>query len=478
MPPKTPSMIGSTGLRQYGGYIEEEYLRDLQGECWHRVVREMQTDAVIGGVLFAIEMLMRQVTVTVVAASDEKGDKEVAAFVDTCLHDMREPWPLTLAEILSFIPWGWATLNKVYKLRQGEITGDNGERDDLKSSAYDDGKIGWATWSIRAQETTNRWVFDDAGGVVGFIQVAPPAYVEVPIPLSACLHFRTTSRKGNPEGLSTLRTAYDAWYYRKHIRRIEGIGVERDLAGIPVAEVPAAILSPERTAEEAAVYNAIYQIVTNLRRDEQEGVVWPGDRDERGNKLYDLRLLSTGGTRQFDTGKIIERNSTEMAMSLLADFIFLGHQGVGSWALASSKTSLFATALGAWLDTICAVINTQAIPQLLRLNGYKVKAPPKLTHGDIETMDLGALGTYLEALSHSAALFSGESGQLLYRHLLEQAGLPAPAAQAMTDQSDQGGVPPSPAQTTEKRFAMRRKVPTTFNPQWTERARRLVQGMR
>ena len=179
-----------------------------------------------------------------------------------------------------------------------------------------------------------------------------------------------------------LRGVYRPWYFKKRIENIEGIGFERDLAGLPVAKVPAALLSAERTAEETAAYTAIKNIVTNIRRDEQEGVVWPGDRDEHGNALYELTLLSTGGARQFDTGKIVERYDSRIAMSVLADFILIGHQQVGSYSLVSSKTSLFATALGAWLDTICATINTR-IPELLRFNGLDPKQAPKLTHGEI-----------------------------------------------------------------------------------------------
>jgi hypothetical protein len=58
---------------------------------------------------------------------------------------------------------------------------------------------------------------------------------------------------------------------------------------------------------------------------------------------------------------------------------------------------------------------------------------PTLTHGDIESIDLSALGAYLDALSKAGApLFANDSENILYKHLLEQAGLPVPAAQAVT----------------------------------------------
>lgn len=47
----------------------------------------------------------------------------------------------------------------------------------------------------------------------------------------------------------------------------------------------------------------------------------------------------------------------------------LGQQAVGSFALADSKTQIFAMAIGTYLDVICEVFNNQGIPKLIDLNG-------------------------------------------------------------------------------------------------------------
>jgi hypothetical protein len=439
---KPPTVaIGATGLKQVGGYIQEEYLTELAGQRWWKVVAEMSTaDPTVTGILFAIQMLMRQVTFSVTPFSDAQSDKDDAAFVESCLHDMRDSWALTLSEILSFLPWGYAPLEVVYKIRGGEVNKPDGSKDTLRSSQYDDGKAGWACWSIRSQDTIQTWEFDEDGEAIAFNQWPPPDFHPRRVPLAKCLHFRTMSRKSNPEGVSMLRGSYRAWYFKQRIENIEGIGVERDLAGFPFGRVPAEILQAE--TEDARAALAEYQRqITNVRRDEQEGLLWPSDRDASGNYLFDFTLLSTGGARQFDTGKIVERYDSRIAMSVLADFILIGHQQVGSFSLVSSKTSLFATALGAWLDTICAVINAR-IPELLRFNGMDPKRPPKLTHGDVEKIDLGALGEFMKALTAAKAggLFGGPAGPRIERYLLEQAGMPTPTdaeAQQAADEEQQ-----------------------------------------
>ena len=61
--------------------------------------------------------------------------------------------------------------------------------------------------------------------------------------------------------------------------------------------------------------------------------------------------------------------SRRIATVMLADFILMGQDKVGSYALSTSKTRIFATAIEAWLDLIANVINEQAIKPLLRVNG-------------------------------------------------------------------------------------------------------------
>jgi hypothetical protein len=423
--PILDTAIGVTGLTQYSGRIYEEYLRELQGPRWHRVLRRMvDSDPIIGAALFAIEMLLRQVTWDITAADESPEAQANADFIGACWSDM-PPWPDTLAEILTFLPHGWAYLELCYKARRGLVYRDDGSEDTERSSRYTDGKTGWAAWAPRAQDTLDRWEFGDDGAVLGMWQIAPPTYQSTLIPIEKALHLRTTSRKGNPEGRSALRNTYRPWYFKQNIENIEGIGIERDLAGFPVVSIPSAVINTG-----GAVFEAYKSLVRDIKRDEQEGAVLPSDRDVHGNKYYTLELLSTGGRRQFDTNTIIQRYDTRIAMTMLADVILIGHEKVGSFALSSDKTELLSVALGAFLETICCGVQQQAFTRLLRLNGMNADLCPMLRHGDIETVDLAALGAYLESLSKAGMTIFPQPD--LETYLLEQAGLPVP----------EGGYPP------------------------------------
>lgn len=420
------SVMGRSGLKQYGGFIYEEFLRELQGDRWKAVIKEMsEQDPVVGAILFVIEMLMRQVPWNMQAGLEDQATKPTpdaefhATFFDSALHDMSQNWEDVLAEIISFLPWGFDFHEVNYKVRRGPTQDDPTLR-----SRYEDGLIGWRSFAGRSQDSKYKWEFDEHGGLVGMWQMSPPIYTPILIPIEKAMLFRTTVRKGNPEGRSILRSAYRPWYMKKNIENIEAVGIERDLAGMPVAEVPPDLMDPNAPPVKKALLAEIEKLVTSIKRDQNEGIVFPRQLDEQGNELFVLKLLTTGGARQFDTAAIINRYDLRIAMVVLADFIMIGQQQVGSYALVNSKTNTFTMALESWLDMICSVINEHAIPRLMLLNGWNVDVRPKLTHGHIKDTDLTALSTFILNLTNAGMpLFPNPD---LVKFILEEAGLPVP----------------------------------------------------
>ena len=410
--------VGSTGLNRWDGHIDEDWIREFKGTQKNKTIREMSSnDPIVGAVLFAIDMLIRQVDWRIDSVSEDPVDQERKEFAESLMDDMSTSWTSTMSEVLSFLRFGYSYHEIVYKKRNGD-TSDASTR-----SKYSDGKIGWRKMPIRAQETLDEWQLDDTGGVQGFTQIAPPSYMPVTIPIEKALLFRTTMHKNNPEGRSILRNAFRPWFFKRRIEEIEGIGIERDLAGLPVIYAPARIMSASSNPEDRAVFTELQKIVTNIRRDEQEGVIMPGDRDSGGNRLYELTLLSSGGSRQFNTNEIINRYDQRIAMTVLADFILLGHEKVGSFALSDSKTALFSLAIKAWLDEIKQVFNQYAFPRVFKLNGMPLDNMPTLEYGDIETPDLAVLGKYISDLSGSGVpLFPDNQ---LENYLREAGNLPS-----------------------------------------------------
>jgi len=429
-----PTTVGTTGLRQTGGYLFEEILKELRGQRGANVYREMaDNDATIGAVLFAVSMLIRQCEWRVQAVDDSEEADLGKTFVEEVFDDMTTPLSSVMAEICSMFVYGFAPMEIVWKKRNGPEQTDGENR-----SKYDDGKIGLRAISLRAQPTIVRWLIDPTDGTINGLVQQPIAGPMVAIPIEKLLLFRTTEERNNPEGRSILRNAYRSWVFKKRIEEIEGVGIERDLAGLPVAYIPSEYFDISADANQKAVLKNWQKMVTQVRRDQQEGILIPSDRDASGNLLFDFKLMSTGGTRSFDTSKVIDRYKRDIATSVLADFIFLGQQAVGSFALSSDKTALFATAVGAFLKSIADVFNRHLMPRLWSLNGLDMALMPTVVPGDLEKANLAELGQFLQAMTASGApLFPDRE---LENHLRSLAGLP-PAPEDGADMPEDQGLP-------------------------------------
>lgn len=374
--------LANKGLFRPLGFSREEFLPQLRGRKAAEIYREMwENDSIVGAMVFAIEMILRQVqwdvepTATGPNGEVTDDDIERADFLKSCMDDMNVPWEEFVAEALTMLVFGFSFFEVVYKKRVGPT-----ELDPAARSNNLDGKIGWRKFMLLPQESIAVWRMDDTGGIQGAEQQIYSS-ARTYIPIEKALLFRTTKR--STTGRSVLRSAYLSWYRKKRIEEIEGIGVERDLAGLPVLYLDPDILGD---AGRLAEYQ---EIVRNIRRDDQEGVILPQIIDpESKMKMVELTLLSSGGARQFDTDTIVDRYSRYIAMTLLQDVVLMGHEKVGTQGLASEKRDLSDTALQAWLNEIANTLNMHAVPRLFELNGMDPANLPKFVPGDLHPTDV------------------------------------------------------------------------------------------
>lgn len=397
---------GVTGLQRSGGTITEEPLANLRGTRGAKVYAEMANNPMIGGVILAMEEVIGRLEWRIDPPENPSPDEQMhAEFVQECLDDMEDSWDTTLSNILSMIAYGWSLHEVVYKRRGGRTD------DPTTRSKFSDGRIGWRKWAARSQDTLSEWKFSDVGEVEGMVQDASgtgiPSVGRRIVPMVRALLFRTKEVKGNPEGRSMLRSAYQPWFYSKRIKEIEAVGIERDLAGLPVAYGPPEWF--EKGADQSMLQN-LQKMVTDTRRNELDGVVLPmilneGENGEPGSvPLVKFELLATGGTRQFDTNAVVGRYNNEIATSMLMDFLTLGHEDTGSYALGTAKISMWQLVIESLAKSIASVVNQHAIPKLLRLNGWSPDRMPGLTFGDVAQADLSVLGAFLQQMIQAGVI--------------------------------------------------------------------------
>jgi len=411
--------LGYTGLKQFGGMIDEEWSKRLRGTYGPKVYQEMaDSSSAIGAINFAIESLVRQVEWRVEPAEPTEEGNQWAQFVEECLIDLDGTFDDFLSEVLSFLTFGWAYFETIYKLRKGQTA----KRE--TRSRFDDGKIGWRGFALRSQDTLDHWQIAEDGTIEGFNQWDQSSGKRAFIPIEKALLFRTRTHKNNPEGRSIYRNAVNDYYYYKRICAIEAIGIERDMTGLLVMEVPTRLLHADAPAQDKSLLAALQKMCGELKRDEREYAIVPTETNPDGTASgYKLKLLSSGGRRQIDTDVIKRSYKVNMLQSVLAQFLELGMASVGSFALASSQTDLFAVAMGSFLDSISATFNRDAIGRLMQYNQVDSELWPELVHGDLESPALGELGAYVQALAGAGQLPDDEAIQ---RKLLEIAKLPMP----------------------------------------------------
>lgn len=261
--------------------------------------------------------------------------------------------------------------------------------------------------------------------------------VEVPNSTVYCRRHGKSSWSGN------------SYYLTKRIEEQEAILFER-MNGLPVIRVPGTLMETARgTGPEAAAalqaLNTFKAIAVNLRVDEQMGLVLPSDVFEGPNgptsvRQYELELIAPGGNggRSSTQGDpTIIRHQNNMLMSVLADFLSLGHGQTGTQALSVSKQDMFFQAVEGYLNSSAAVFNRHGLPRAWELNGMDPDLLPEFTPDLAQNVDLDMLGNFVNRLAASGmALFPNGD---LEGALMDAAGLPDIADPAMREQLEADG---------------------------------------
>jgi hypothetical protein len=396
-------ILGIAGDNTSNGQIRaDEFLPELRGKKAIRKYREMRdNDSTIGAVMYATEQVLRDVDLKVMPANDSAEAKEEAEFVKSVLDDMDHTLDDHIAESLSNLSYGFAWFEVIYKRRSGPT-----ERSDKKRSKYTDGRMGVRKIAIRAPWTISRFDVDQqTGDVKGIYQDGSGYNNSNYIPTRKSLYYRTTTINGDPAGRSILRNAYTSYEYVNNLQSIEAIAVERELAGIPVARIPAEYLSGDATATQSGFVNNLQSILRDVKFNEQGYIILPSDTypDKDGaptnQKLVDVELMSSSGSRNIDIDPIVRRYQHDIARSVLSEFLMLGGGNTGSYALSKSKTDLFLRALESYIQAIVDVLNKQLVERLWELNGLNYDLMPTIVAGDVAPHDLREIAAFLRNLN-------------------------------------------------------------------------------
>jgi phage gp29-like protein len=352
--------------------IREEYLNALKS--WSSEVKlylEMRDDPIIGALLDAIKLPLQAASFNVEPApGGAPNDQAAADWLWDCMNNMDgQTWNSHVEDALECLDFGFAVSEIVLDKRV-------------------DGRLWLKNLDPRGQESLLRWQYDEneKDKLVEFVQADPNGGNTYHIPISKCVHFKYRGRKGNPQGHSVLRAVFRPYKFARNLEDYEGIGVERDVGGMPMAK-----LTDENY--EGADLTDLKAALKGLRRDEEVYLIVPP-----GVEMSPW----AGGNKIYDVNQIIDRWHKVMLMRFFAQFIILGMGNVGTQALVKGSQDFFSLVLEAVQRYLLETWNLQLVPYLFRFNGWSgISGYPEIVWEKPGKVDLAGLVNALNTASQA-----------------------------------------------------------------------------
>lgn len=412
--PSLTTLIAYSGFPNYGttSYAaQDERHRELQGTRRDTVFAEMlEGDSLIAVSFGIMANLAAQVPYTFTAA--DATDPEAVAIAEdfgAMWKALKTPWTDVVKEAIRGAAWGYSLHELVAEMRDGQPV-----LTDL--------------FHIR-QDSRYCWHWGEGGREVVAVEQLTRSGQHATIPMGKILHFVADSSSGDPEGRPLLRPLYKDYRAQNTTTDYAVIGVGKDATGMVVARVPVKLFadslqpgSAEYTDAAAAV-TAITKNVSAMQRGAREGLVFPSSEDEEGRKTgYNIEQLQGGGARQFDHLALIKHFEGRIGRGLLTQFLLLGTDKAGSFALSADQTELLGVALGGLLDSLVDAANQQVVARVADLRGIPAELRPRLTRGALDKPDLAKLGAFIAEMVKGGILTPDAA---LEAHVRSAAELPA-----------------------------------------------------
>lgn len=284
------------------------------------------------------------------------------------LHGMTTPWLKTLEQILKMYEKGWSLFEPVWEIREwtpppgiGGVQLPNRKRFTMIRKL-----------AVRPVSTVSKINYDDNGGPISFEQNAirgDGKVNRVTIPIQKAVAFTFDQDGGDLTGNSILRSAYQHWYYKDHLYKIDAVQKERHGIGIPDVELqPGYSQTDKEIAEELA---------SNLRTNEKAHVV--------RTPFIHIGFIELSGN-PVDALQSATHHDTMIMKNIMVQFLNVG-EGTGR-ATAATGMDMFLKAMKYVAQSICDNINMYVIPQLIAYNFKSDKFPELKVKNIGETKDL------------------------------------------------------------------------------------------
>ncbi len=323
-PKGLPSELGSAGLNMQDGVEhkpEDHPIQIRNSKQAARYYRNMCLDPTINGTLQMYTGICQMAKWHAETAIDdgkpdwnEEEALEAHRFLESCIKDMQGSMQDLISQFIDMLVHGFQVSVPQFKFRHGVD-----QEDPKRRSKYSDGKIGWHYFKAIDPYSVDKWDTPKGEGYSNLkgIYQQTISGAKSYIPRDRALIFRTTAKNDSPTGESILVGAVQPWLERQRSSNLELVGMERNLAGIPILDVPAAYLSEDATPDQKKVVAYLKKAGAAFKKNGQTFMLRPSDRDDNGNRLIDIELLSPNGSGGGDGARsVVEAKERLMAEAL------------------------------------------------------------------------------------------------------------------------------------------------------------------
>ncbi|MGO8733257.1 MAG: hypothetical protein ACLQVM_10735 [Terriglobia bacterium] len=347
------SLRGAVGTANFAGFIRDlgEYNAVLEGRNAFLIYEKMRrSDADVKAALLACKLPIRAADFQIVPGIKE-GDPGFS-FAKKIADEVRENLLSGLESPTS--TGSWVTQNFETVKENALLCLDFGcaAHEDLWH--IDGDKVRLRKLAPRLPSTFYRYHVDEDGETLLYLEqygYRGNNFVNVMVPAEKIAYFVNDMEGAYFYGRSVLRAAYQHWYMKSHLYRIDAISVERNGLGVPTIKQGPNVSAEDRKAAESWV--------KMLAAHESTGLSLPSGWD----------FLLTGVTgRLRDSASSIQHHSEMIMRSVLANFLSLGTSQTGSRALGASMRDFFYLSLEAVSRKIDETISNTSIRRLVNYN--------------------------------------------------------------------------------------------------------------
>ena len=280
-------------------------------------------------------------------SSDEA--KKLAEFAQDCIENMDTAWTRVVRRSGMFRFHGFGIQEWTAKKRE-------------------DGFIGLRDLEQRPQHTIERWELADDGTIIGMWQRWPQNGQLLFLPREKVVYLVDDMMTDSPEGLGLFRHLVEPAERIRRYLKMEGIGYERDMRGLPIGKAPLAEIRQQvangtiTQADADKAISAIRRFVQLQAKEEDTSIlldssnyVGPTADGYTVSQVakWDVQLLKAGAVGFKELGDAIDRVTHDMARILGVETLLLGSHGGGgggSRALSEDKSRNLYLAVDSTVD--------------------------------------------------------------------------------------------------------------------------------